>query len=60
MQSQSMTIFNAEPSDIDYFFGSRLKDEPEPIEDISLLRGAIPRSARVAAGGEFSGLTTLE
>jgi hypothetical protein len=34
-------------SDIDYFFESRLQNEPEPVEDIHF-HAAIPRSARVA------------
>jgi hypothetical protein len=39
-------------SDIDYFFESRLRDEPEPVEDIHF-HAAIPRSVRVALKVSF-------
>ena len=45
-------LFDAEVSDIDYFFESRLRDEPEPVEDIHF-HAAIPRSARVALKVSF-------
>ena len=45
-------IFDAEVSDIDYFFESRLRDEPEPVEDLHF-HAAIPRSARVALQVSF-------
>ena len=45
---EGFNIFDAEVSDIDYFFASRLPGEPpEGVEDIHL-HAAIPRSARVA------------
>jgi hypothetical protein len=43
---EGFNIFNSRVSDIDYFFESRLRDEPEPVEDIHF-HAAIPRSARV-------------
>ena len=46
------TCFDAEVSDIDYFFESRLRDEPAPVEDIHF-HAAIPRSARVALKVSF-------
>jgi hypothetical protein len=48
----AFNIFDAEVSDIDYFFESRLRDEPEPVEDIHF-HAAIPRSARVALQVSF-------
>jgi hypothetical protein len=45
-------ILNARVSDIDYFFESRLRDEPVPVEDIHL-HAAIPRSARLALQVSF-------
>jgi hypothetical protein len=45
--AEGFNLFNAKVSDIDYFFESRLRDEPEPVEDIHF-HAAIPRSARVA------------
>jgi hypothetical protein len=44
---EGFNLFDAEVSDIDYFFESRLRDEPEPVEDLHF-HAAIPRSARVA------------
>jgi hypothetical protein len=43
---EGFNVFDAEVSDIDYFFESRLRDEPDPVEDIHF-HAAIPRSARV-------------
>ena len=43
---EAYNLFDAEVSDIDYFFESRLRDEPEPVEDIHF-HAAIPRSARL-------------
>jgi hypothetical protein len=41
-------IFNAEASDIDYFFTSRLRGEPlEGVEDIHF-HPAVPRTLRVS------------
>lgn len=45
-------LLNAKVSDIDYFFESRLQDEPEPVADIHF-HAAIPRSARVALQVSF-------
>jgi hypothetical protein len=45
---QGYNLFDAEVSDIDYYFASRLPGEPEEgVEDIHF-HAAIPRSARVA------------
>jgi outer membrane receptor protein involved in Fe transport len=49
---EAYNIFDAEVSDIDYFFESRLQNEPEPVEDIHF-HAAIPRSARVALKMSF-------
>jgi hypothetical protein len=49
---EGFNIFDAEVSDIDYFFESRLRDEPAPVEDIHF-HAAIPRSARVALRVSF-------
>jgi hypothetical protein len=49
---EGFNIFDAEVSDIDYFFESRLRDEPEPVEDIHF-HAAIPRSARLALRVSF-------
>jgi outer membrane receptor protein involved in Fe transport len=49
---EAYNIFDAEVSDIDYFFESRLQNEPEPVEDIHF-HAAIPRSARVALRVSF-------
>jgi hypothetical protein len=43
---EAYNIFDAEVSDIDYFFESRLRDEPAPVADIHF-HAAIPRSARM-------------
>ena len=50
--AEGFNLFDAEVSDIDYFFESRLRDEPEPVEDIHF-HAAIPRSARVALRVSF-------
>ena len=42
---EGFNLLDAEVSDIDYFFESRLRDEPRPVEDIHF-HAAIPRSAR--------------
>jgi hypothetical protein len=47
LTAEAYNIFDAEVSDIDYFFESRLRDEPEPVEDIHF-HAAIPRSARLS------------
>jgi outer membrane receptor protein involved in Fe transport len=39
-------LFDARASDIDYFFESRLRDEPGPVEDVHF-HAAIPRSFRM-------------
>jgi hypothetical protein len=49
---EGFNIFDAEVSDIDYFFESRLRDEPAPVEDLHF-HAAIPRSARVALQVSF-------
>jgi TonB dependent receptor/Carboxypeptidase regulatory-like domain/TonB-dependent Receptor Plug Domain len=49
---EGFNIFDAEVSDIDYFFESRLQNEPAPVEDIHF-HAAIPRSARVALRVSF-------
>jgi hypothetical protein len=49
---EGFNLLDAEVSDIDYFFESRLRDEPEPVEDIHF-HAAIPRSARVALKVSF-------
>jgi hypothetical protein len=49
---EGFNLFNAKVSDIDYFFESRLQDEPAPVEDIHF-HAAIPRSARVAIRVSF-------
>ena len=47
LKLEGFNLFDAEVSDIDYFFASRLRDEPEPVEDIHF-HAAIPRSARLS------------
>jgi hypothetical protein len=49
---EAFNLFDAEVSDIDYFFESRLHDEPAPVGDIHF-HAAIPRSARVALQVSF-------
>jgi hypothetical protein len=49
---EGFNIFDAEVSDIDYFFESRLQNELAPVEDIHF-HAAIPRSARVALKVSF-------
>jgi hypothetical protein len=49
---EGFNLFDAEVSDIDYFFESRLRDEPEAVEDIHL-HAAIPRSARLSLRVSF-------
>ena len=49
---EAFNLFDAEVSDIDYFYASRLPGEPlDGVEDIHL-HPALPRSARV--GIQFS------
>jgi outer membrane receptor protein involved in Fe transport len=52
LTAEAYNIFDAEVSDIDYFFESRLRDESEPVEDIHF-HAAIPRSARIALHVSF-------
>ncbi|NOT24745.1 MAG: TonB-dependent receptor [Acidobacteria bacterium] len=52
LRVEGFNLFNSKVSDIDYFFESRLKDEPEPVEDIHF-HAAIPRSARIALQVSF-------
>jgi hypothetical protein len=52
LRLEGFNLFDAEVSDIDYFFASRLRNEPEPVEDIHF-HAAIPRSARVALQVSF-------
>ena len=49
---EGFNLFNSKVSDIDYFFESRLRDEPEPVEDIHF-HAAIPRSVRLALRVSF-------
>jgi hypothetical protein len=49
---EGFNIFDAEVSDIDYFFESQLRGEPAPVEDLHF-HAAIPRSARVALQVSF-------
>jgi hypothetical protein len=49
---EGFNIFDAEVSDIDYFFESRLQHEADPVEDIHF-HAAIPRSARVTLQVSF-------
>jgi outer membrane receptor protein involved in Fe transport len=49
---EGFNLFDAEVSDIEYYFESRLHDEPEPVEDIHF-HAAIPRSARVSLQVSF-------
>jgi hypothetical protein len=50
--AEGFNLLDAEVSDIDYFFESRLRDEPEPVEDLHF-HAAIPRSVRVALRVSF-------
>jgi hypothetical protein len=52
LRAEGFNLFDAEVSDIDYFFESRLRDEPEPVEDIHF-HAAIPRSFRVSLQVSF-------
>jgi hypothetical protein len=45
LTAEVYNMFDAEVSDIDYYFASRLQGEPAPVEDIHF-HSAIPRSAR--------------
>jgi hypothetical protein len=49
---EGFNLFDATVSDIDYFFESRLHDEPEPVEDLHF-HAAIPRSFRVTLRVSF-------
>jgi hypothetical protein len=49
---EGFNLLDAEVSDIDYFFESRLRDEPEPVEDVHF-HAAIPRSVRLALQVSF-------
>jgi outer membrane receptor protein involved in Fe transport len=52
MTFEGYNIFDAEVSDIDYYFESRLQNEPAPVEDIHF-HAAIPRSARLSLHVSF-------
>jgi outer membrane receptor protein involved in Fe transport len=52
LTAEAYNLFDAEVSDIDYFFESRLRDEPGPVEDVHF-HAAIPRSARLALRVSF-------
>jgi len=52
LAAEGFNLLDAEVSDIDYFFESRLRDEPEPVEDLHF-HAAIPRSVRVALRVSF-------
>jgi outer membrane receptor protein involved in Fe transport len=49
---EAYNLFDAEVSDIDYFFASRLQGEAAPVEDVHF-HAAIPRSARLALRVSF-------
>ena len=49
---EGFNLFDAEVSDIDYFFESRLRGEPTPVEDIHF-HAAIPQSARMSLRVSF-------
>jgi len=49
---EGYNLLDAKVSDIDYFFASRLRDEPAPVEDIHF-HAAIPRSARASLRVSF-------
>jgi hypothetical protein len=49
---EAYNVFDAEVSDIDYFFESRLYDEPAPVDDIHF-HAAIPRSTRLSLHVSF-------
>jgi outer membrane receptor protein involved in Fe transport len=52
LRVDGFNLFDAEVSDIEYYFESRLEDEPEPVEDIHF-HAAIPRSFRVSLQVSF-------
>jgi outer membrane receptor protein involved in Fe transport len=52
LRVDGFNLLNAKVSDIDYFFESRLRDEPEPVSDLHF-HAAIPRSARVVLQVSF-------
>ncbi|HEY6508241.1 MAG TPA: TonB-dependent receptor [Vicinamibacterales bacterium] len=52
LRADIFNLFDAEVSDIDYFFESRLRDEPAPVEDFHF-HAAIPRSVRVSLQVSF-------
>jgi len=52
LTAEGFNLFDSEVSDIDYFFESRLPNEPEPVEDLHF-HAAIPRSFRVALQVSF-------
>jgi hypothetical protein len=52
LTAEVYNMFDAKVSDIDYFFESRLRDEPLGVEDIHF-HAAIPRSARLALRVSF-------
>jgi hypothetical protein len=52
LTAAGFNLFDANVSDIDYFFESRLRDEPEPVEDLHF-HAAIPRSFRVGLQVSF-------
>ena len=49
---EGYNLADAEVSDIDYFFASRLQNEPAPVEDIHF-HAAIPRSVRLVLQVSF-------
>ena len=49
---EGFNLLDAEVSDSDYFFESRLRDELEAVEDVHF-HAAIPRSARLASRVSF-------
>ena len=52
LRIEGFNLFDAEVSDIDYFFESRLQNEPAPVEDLHF-HAAIPRSFRASLQVSF-------
>jgi outer membrane receptor protein involved in Fe transport len=49
---EGYNLADAQVSDIDYYFASRLQNEPAPVDDIHF-HAAIPRSVRLALQVSF-------
>ena len=52
LQPEGFNLLDAEVSDIEYFFESRLRGEPDPVEDLHF-HAAIPQSVRLALQVSF-------